>query len=53
MNNLNIIQSLIINSPLDQFEVRTLIGFNAPIFGYVHLNLTNIALYLFIILCTI
>ena len=45
--------NLIINSPLDQFEVRTLIGFNAPIFGYVHLNLTNIVLYLFVILTII
>ena len=51
MINLNspfVINSLIINSPLDQFEVRTLIGFNAPIFGNLHISLTNIGLYLII-----
>lgn len=37
-------------SPLDQFEVKSLIGFNAPIFGYIHLNITNVVLYVFVIL---
>lgn len=36
---------LTINSPLEQFEVTNLLGLNAPIFGYFHLNLTNLALY--------
>ena len=45
--------NLIINSPLDQFEVKTLIGFNAPILGYIQLNITNIALYVFVILSII
>jgi F-type H+-transporting ATPase subunit a len=36
---------LIINSPLEQFEVTNLLGFNAPIFGYLNLTLTNLALY--------
>ena len=36
---------LIINSPLEQFEVTNLLGLNSPFFGYFHLNLTNLALY--------
>ena len=44
----------LILSPLTQFEVSSLIGFNAPILGYFNFNLTNLALYtcfiLFIIL---
>ena len=35
-----------ITSPLDQFEIRNLIGINAPIFANVNLSLTNIGLYL-------
>ena len=43
---MNIIQSnLFINSPLEQFEVTSLLSFNAPIFGYISLTLTNLALY--------
>lgn len=42
----NINQSnLFINSPLEQFEVTSLLGLNAPIFGYLNLSLTNLALY--------
>ena len=51
-NKLNTI-GLIINSPLEQFEVKNLIGLNAPIFGYIHLNLTNLALYSILILAII
>ena len=32
---------LILNSPLEQFEVTSLIGLNAPIFGYFNLTLTK------------
>ena len=32
-------------SPLNQFEVSSLIGVNAPILGYLNLTLTNLALY--------
>nr|AWA82070.1 ATP synthase F0 subunit a [Laetiporus sulphureus] len=42
MLNLN---TLFINSPLEQFEVTSLLGFSAPIFGYFNLSLTNLALY--------
>lgn len=35
-------------SPLDQFEVRNLLGINAPIMGNLSLSLTNIGLYLII-----
>ncbi len=37
--------SFLINSPLEQFEVTSLLGLNAPIFGYLNLTLTNLALY--------
>jgi F-type H+-transporting ATPase subunit a len=33
-------------SPLDQFDVRNLIGINAPILGNVQISITNIGLYL-------
>lgn len=46
--------SSFILSPLSQFEVNSLIGFNAPILGFFNLSLTNLGLYtlltLFIIL---
>jgi F-type H+-transporting ATPase subunit a len=40
MNNINIL------SPLDQFEVRSLISLDAPILFDLHISLTNIGLYL-------
>jgi F-type H+-transporting ATPase subunit a len=47
----NINQSnLFINSPLEQFEVTSLLGLNAPIFGYLNLTLTNLALYSILVL---
>jgi len=36
----------VITSPLDQFEIRDLVSLNAPIFGNLHISLTNIGLYL-------
>jgi F-type H+-transporting ATPase subunit a len=42
--------NFIINSPLEQFEVTSLLSFNAPIFGYFTLTLTNLALYSMLIL---
>jgi F-type H+-transporting ATPase subunit a len=36
----------VIASPLDQFEVRNLLSLDAPIFGNLHLSLSNIGLYL-------
>jgi F-type H+-transporting ATPase subunit a len=50
LNNLN---NLFINSPLEQFEVISLLSFNAPLFGYISLTLTNLALYAGIILSLI
>jgi F-type H+-transporting ATPase subunit a len=35
-----------ISSPLDQFEIRNLLGLDAPILANIHLSLTNIGLYL-------
>lgn len=37
--------SFIICSPLDQFEVKSLTQFDAPILGEFHLSLTNLGLY--------
>lgn len=36
---------ILIQSPLEQFEVVNLISFNAPLFGYLNLSLTNFSLY--------
>ena len=33
-------------SPLEQFEVRDLLSFDAPILGYISLSITNLGLYL-------
>lgn len=33
-------------SPLDQFEIRDLISLDAPVFGNLHISVTNIGLYL-------
>ena len=35
-----------ITSPLDQFEIRNFISLDAPLFGNLHLTLSNIGLYL-------
>lgn len=49
--NSNFNQSnLFINSPLEQFEVTSLLGFNAPILGYLNFSLTNLALYSVLVL---
>ena len=45
--------NLFILSPLDQFEVGNLIGVNAPLLGYLHINLTNLSLYSIFILIII
>lgn len=45
--------SLFILSPLSQFEVVNLIGLNAPILGYLHINLTNLSLYSIFILLVV
>jgi len=39
---------LFVISPLDQFEIRSLISLDAPIMGNIHLSITNIGLYLMI-----
>jgi F-type H+-transporting ATPase subunit a len=40
-------------SPLEQFEVINLINIQAPVFGYLNLTMTNLALYSIIIFCLI
>ena len=47
---MNIVLNTIVNSPLEQFEITSLIGLNAPLFGYINFTLTNLALYSIIIL---
>ena len=46
----NYVSNLIIFSPLSQFEVTSLIGFNAPIIGNFNLSITNFSLYTFLTL---
>lgn len=45
--------NLFINSPLEQFEITSLLGFNAPLFGYINFTLTNLALYSLLVLFVI
>ena len=40
----------LINSPLEQFEVTSLIGINAPILGNLNITLTNLGLYSVLVL---
>nr|YP_009498246.1 ATP synthase F0 subunit a [Lactifluus piperatus]AWX53032.1 ATP synthase F0 subunit a [Lactifluus piperatus] len=47
------LQHLIINSPLEQFEIISLISILAPIFGYINITLSNLSLYSIIILLII
>jgi F-type H+-transporting ATPase subunit a len=42
--------NLFINSPLEQFEITSLLSFNAPLLGYINIALTNLALYSLLIL---
>ena len=42
--------SSFIHSPLEQFEVVSLISLNAPLFGYLNIALTNLALYSMVVL---
>ena len=41
---------LMVNSPLEQFEVTNFIGINAPILGYLNITLTNLGLYSLLVL---
>ena len=45
--------TLIVNSPLEQFEVSSLISVIAPIFGYINITLSNLGLYSILILLII
>jgi F-type H+-transporting ATPase subunit a len=42
--------SIVVLSPLEQFEVINLISINAPLFGHLNLALTNLALYTLLVL---
>ena len=45
--------NIYINSPLEQFEVISLLGLNAPILGYFNLTLSNLALYSILVISII
>lgn len=45
LNTITRSANFFINSPLEQFEVTSLLSFNAPVLGYFNLTLTNLALY--------
>ena len=54
INNIyNISNINLINSPLEQFEVSNLISINAPLFGYLNITLSNLALYSIIVFTVI
>ena len=42
--------NFLIASPLEQFEVVSLLSFNAPILGYINLTITNLAFYALLVL---
>ncbi|RYE12880.1 MAG: F0F1 ATP synthase subunit A [Rickettsiales bacterium] len=42
-----------IQSPLEQFEINSLMGINAPLFGYAQLSITNIGLYFILALLVV
>ena len=44
------VDHLIINSPLEQFEVTSLLGLNIPLLGYFNFTLTNLGLYAMLVL---
>ena len=45
--------NLFISSPLEQFEVTSLLGLNVPVLGYLNLTLTNLALYSILVILLI
>lgn len=49
ISNLNQ-NNIIISSPLEQFEISSLISLNAPILGYLNITVTNLAFYSILIL---
>nr|YP_002836214.1 ATP synthase subunit 6 [Nakaseomyces bacillisporus]CAX36944.1 ATP synthase subunit 6 [Nakaseomyces bacillisporus] len=51
MNN-NFINTFI-NSPLEQFEIKTFMGFTSPIINLTSLNITTFSLYIFIVFLVI
>ena len=44
------LSNLIVNSPLEQFEVSSLLSINIPVLGYLNLTLSNLGLYCLIVL---
>jgi F-type H+-transporting ATPase subunit a len=43
---MTLVSNIYISSPLDQFEIRDLLSLDAPLFGNLHISITNIGLYL-------
>jgi len=48
MINFNIKKYDEIFSPLDQFEIRSLLSIDLPLLGYINISITNIGFYLII-----
>ena len=48
-----ILSTIKVLSPLSQFEVTSLLGFNSQLFGVLNFSLTNFGLYILITLGTI
>src|ERR1700753_266378 len=46
----NTTPNLILNFPLDKFEVTSLLGLNAPILGYININILNLGFYSVLVL---
>jgi F-type H+-transporting ATPase subunit a len=45
--------NLFISSPLEQFEITSLLSLNAPILDYFNITITNLSLYSILILSLI
>lgn len=52
-SNINTNSILVLNSPLEQFEVISLISLNIPLIGYWNFTLTNLGLYTIILIIII
>jgi F-type H+-transporting ATPase subunit a len=42
---INFLMSFLLHSPLEQFEVTSLVSLQLPVLGYIHISLTNLGLY--------
>ena len=45
--------TFLIHSPLEQFEVTSLISLNLPVLGHINLSITNLGLYTILTVCPV